>query len=585
MKTVAEQIADWLVGHELNQVFTVTGGGSMFLNYALCNHPKLNATYMHHEQSCSMAAEAYARITNKPAILMTTTGPGAINAFNGVYGAYTDSIPMVVLSGQVMKNTCMNFHNVKLRQLGDQEGPTTEMASHITKYCKLIKSPEQLETELPKAFKKAVSGRPGPVWLDIPIDIQNSQVQLNFVDYEDKEIEIDYAKDLDFVVEKLKSSKKPIVLAGTGVRLANSIPNLLRFIEKHNIPLCTAWTHDIINSDHQLFAGRPGTIGSRSGNFCLQSCDFLLVIGSRLNVRQTGYNFQDFAKNAFVVQVDIDPNELMKPTIKPDLGICLDAKMFVDFLNRIDQLPDYSSWASWCRAINDEYKVIKEHVEHEDKLNPYIIVSKIFSELNDDDVIVCGNASACIIPFQVGELKSNQRMFSNSGSASMGYELPASIGASVGTKNRIICFAGDGSIQMNVQELQTLKTLNRNIIIIVLNNQGYLSIKQTHENFFGSVFGANPNSGIEFPNYCKIADAYGIPAYNIDKNNSQILSELLEKSGPLLINIDVDPEQSFSPRMKSRVDADGKFIPTTLGDMFPFLSQEKLKKIEESCNV
>lgn len=310
MLTVAEQIADWLAHQGVEKVFSVTGGGAMFLNQALGSHPKMHCTYMHHEQACAMAAEGYARIAGKPAVVSTTTGPGSINALNGVFGAYTDSIPMIVISGQVKSETCLDFHDLPgLRQLGDQEGPTIALAEKVSKWAHLVRRPQDLETLLPEAFEIAVTGRPGPVWLDIPLDIQSAKVELNFADHStiavpavNSSLRIQCREFL----QRLRAANRPMILAGSGVRIAGVTERVLSLVERLGIPMSTAWTHDLIASDHPLFAGRPGTIGTRPGNFCLQSSDELLVLGSRLNIRQTSYNFSDFAKNAWITQVDID---------------------------------------------------------------------------------------------------------------------------------------------------------------------------------------------------------------------------------------------------------------------------------------
>ena len=592
MKNIASQIADWLVLRGIEQVFTVTGGGAMFLNQALGSHPKLRCMFMHHEQACAMAAEGYARIAGKPAVVMLTTGPGSINALNGVYGAFTDSIPMLVISGQIKRETCLSFYDLPtLRQLGDQEGPTVSMASSVCKFAHLVRTEHELGSILPKALNIATRGRPGPVWLDIPLDIQQSMEQIHILDVgllpkcPDTNLEASCLK----ILEKLRSSHRPLILGGTGVRLSNTVGGLLRLIERLGIPLATAWTHDLIASDHPLFAGRPGTIGTRPGNFCLQNADFVLVLGSRLNIRQTSYNWSSFAKDAWVAQVDIDSAEMNKPTYKPDFAIEADLQDFIDALERLIpeiKLPDYQPWADWCRNIGKIYDVSNEHLQISDGLlNPYSMVDRIFNALRQDDIVVTGNASACILPFQIGKLKKNQRLFSNSGSASMGYDLPAAIGAASATNSnrerRVICFAGDGSLQMNIQELQTLKTAQLNIVIIVLNNRGYLSIWQTHENFFGRVIGATPESGVEFPDYSAIAKAYSLEAQTIStKADVARLDDLLMQDGPMLIDLHIDPRQGFAPRIKSRVDENGKFVSPELDDMYPFLSRGELQAIK-----
>ncbi len=592
MKRISDRIADWLVAQGIEQVFTVTGGGAMFLNQSLGGHEKLRTTFMHHEQACAMAAEGYARIAGKPAVVMLTTGPGSVNALNGVYGAFTDSIPMIVISGQIKRETCISFNDVPgIRQLGDQEGPTIAMASPVCKYAQLVRSEADLETFLPKAYTEAVSGRPGPVWLDIPLDIQQSTQPIAIPDPVPTAPVVDsdaLRASCKTIIAQLLASHRPLILGGTGVRLSGVENRLISLVEKYGIPLSTAWTHDLIASDHPLFAGRPGTIGTRAGNICLQAADFILVLGSRLNVRQTSYNWDSFAKNAWLAQVDVDPAELNKPTVKPDLGVEADLRAFMQVFEHelaLATLPKFSAWVNWCQDIKSRYQVMAEHQQNKGApLNPYVMVDRVFKQMRDDDVVVCGNASACILPFQVGQLKSGQRLYSNSGSASMGYDLPAAIGSAsaavTGQKNRVICFAGDGSLQMNIQELQTLKTTGLNVIVIILNNSGYLSIWQTHENFFGRVIGATPASGVEFPDFSAVATAYGLKAAAIrDENDLAHFDALLQQDGPLIIDLHVDPRQEFAPRIKSRVDEHGKFVTPELDDMHPFLDEAELKQL------
>ncbi|MDS4041730.1 MAG: thiamine pyrophosphate-binding protein [Candidatus Competibacter sp.] len=586
---VSQQIAIWLAEQGIEQVFCVTGGGAMFLNHALGTHPRLRCTYMHHEQACAMAAEGYARVTGKPAVVNVTTGPGGINALNGVFGAYTDSIPTLVLSGQVKRETCLDFVPVPgLRQLGDQEGPVIHMARPVTKFAEVARRPEDLAALLPAALAAATGGRPGPAWIDIPLDIQSATVKLSFSTPTTTAIVAPESstliQDCERIIARLRDAHRPLILVGGGVRISGAGAALLALAEATGIPVATAWTHDLIASDHPLFAGRPGTIGTRAGNFCLQACDLLLVIGSRLNIRQVSYNWAQFAPQAFVVQVDVDPAELAKPFVRPDLAIVADAARFIDILAeqvRLHDLPDYGDWARWCHGLQNRYPVLQPHQMLAPRLNPYAVVARIFGHLRDDDIIVCGNASACILPFQVGHLRAGQRLFGNSGSASMGYDLPAAIGAALGAgARRVICFAGDGSLQMNVQELQTLKTLSARVLVIVLANDGYLSIRQTHENFFGGVVGANPATGVEFPDFSRLAGAYGLRAARIaGPDDLAEMDRMLALDGPALIQIDVDPTQPFEPRIKSRMLEDGSFATPALDDMFPFLPAEELAAV------
>lgn len=592
---VAEHIADWLVRHGVEQVFTVTGGGSMFLNQALGNHPGLKCTFMHHEQACAMAAEGYARIAGKPAVVMLTTGPGSINAMNGVFGAFTDSVPMIVISGQVKRETCLAFADLPhLRQLGDQEGPTIQMAQPICKMASLIRQPSDLIEVLPASWRAAVSGRPGPVWIDIPLDVQSATDMLDIPDTQAPPITTSNALVLACgeLADRLAQCHRPLFVGGTGIRLGGATDALIQLIERIGAPLATAWTHDLIASDHPLFAGRPGTIGTRAGNFCLQSADLVVVVGSRLNIRQTSYNWDCFGKNAWIVQVDIDSAELAKPGVQADLKIHADAGSFLAALSlalEARTMPDFTPWVDWCKATGRRYAVRNEHSQLPSApLNPYVVVDRVFRAMRPDDIVACGNASACILPFQIGALQKGQRLFSNSGSASMGYDLPAAIGAAFAhnadRKRRVICFAGDGSLQMNIQELQTLKTSACNVLVIVLNNGGYLSIWQTHENFFGKVIGATPASGVEFPDFAAVARAYGLRAATL-KSEADLseLDRLMQEDGPIVIDIVVDPRQEFVPRIKSRVDENGKFVTPELDDMHPFLPAEEVQAVRTSA--
>lgn len=583
---VSEQIASWLVKKHIDHAFMVTGGGAMFLNQAFGTHKSIKSVFFHHEQAAAMAADGYYRIADKPAVVIPTTGPGGINTLNGIFGAYTDSVPIIVISGQVKTETCMTtYPKLKVRQLGDQEVDIVSMVKGITKYSKFIKNPKELETELPKAFDIAVSGRPGPVWLDIPIDIQSAKVKLSFKKYTqpqifNKELAVNQIKKLSTSFLK---SKRPIILAGTGVRISRATESLRNLIETYHIPLATAWTHDLIESTHPLFVGRPGTIGTRPGNFAVQNSDLVIVIGSRLNIRQISYNFKSFAKNAKVFHVDIDQNELKKPLYKADHKIHADAHFFIKEFQKSLNSKKFNKvsndWVHYCQRVKSEFDIMKENfLENKKIINPYHAVNEIFKSSKPSDIFVSANASACIIPFQVAKLKRQQRLFSNSGSASMGYDLPAAIGAAFAdNKKRIICFAGDGSIMMNIQELQTIKNYNLNILIILLNNSGYLSIKQTHNNFFKNEVGASPNSSVSFPDFSQVANSFKIKSFEIGdkKNLMAFLYNFKKIKGPCVIDLHVDSKQEFVPRIKSRIDEVGKFITPELDDMFPFLSNDQ----------
>jgi acetolactate synthase I/II/III large subunit len=590
---VAEYIAATLADRGVKHVFLLTGGGAMFLNDAFAGEPRIEPVCCHHEQACAMAAEGYARLSGKIGVVNVTTGPGGINALNGVFGAWTDSIPLLVVSGQVKRETCMASHpDLRLRQLGDQEADILAMARGITKYAALVDDPARIRYHLERALHLAVSGRPGPCWLDVPIDVQSAAVDPAALEpYDPVEdpvrVEPDNLRALcrDILV-RLANAERPVILAGTGVRLAGAADLFHRVVHRLGVPVTTAWTHDLIASDDPLFCGRPGTIGTRAGNFTVQNADVLLVLGSRLNIRQVSYNWPSFAREAFKIQVDVDPAELAKPTVKPDLAVVADLGAFLRELDR--QLAEagwdpgrHAGWLAWCRERVERYPAVRpEHREFRGAVNPYGFVEALFAQLADDDAIVTANGAACVVTFQAARLKRGQRLFSNSGNASMGYDLPAAVGAAVARGGkRVICLAGDGSIQLNIQELATVARHRLPVKIFVFNNDGYLSIRLSQANFFGRFIGESSRSGLFFPDLLKVAGAYGIAGLRIEgADYRERIGEALAVDGPVLAEVILDPAQAFEPRMSSRSLPDGRIVSAPLEDMFPFLDREELAR-------
>lgn len=545
----------------------------------------------HHEQAAAMATEAYARITGRPGILNVTTGPGGINALNGVFGAWTDSIPMLIVSGQVKRETCMSTYGLTdLRQLGDQEVDIIRIVKGITKYSVLISEPESIAYHLERAWHLAQIGRPGPCWLDIPVDVQSAPIepgQLRHYDPAEDAPKFDpatIATQVADVLERMRKAQRPVILAGSGVRLGGALAQFEQVIRALSIPVVTAWTHDLIASDDELFCGRPGTIGERAGNFTVQNSDLLLVLGSRLNIRQTSYNWGSFARFATKIQVDIDPAELRKPLHHPDIPILCDVKLFLEEMakqlesqNHCDSR--HRQWLDYARRWKEKYPVVQPRQRVAGPpLNPYDFIDRLFEMLGPEDAVVCGNATACVVPYQAGKLRKGQRLISNSGSASMGYDLPAAVGVSVAKGGRTICIAGEGSLQMNVQELQTLVGYKLPVKLFVLNNGGYLSIRQTQTGFFqGRKIGESPESGVSFPDMKKVGEAYGIASFTVDRvSDFEIVRQELETPGPTLFNVALDPAQEFEPRLRSRILADGKILTPNLEDMYPFLTPEEL---------
>ena len=592
---VADYIFRTLADHGARHVFLVTGGGAMHLNDALGREPRLTYVCNHHEQASTMAAEGYARIAGTFGVACVTSGPGGINALNGVFGAFTDSIPMIVISGQMKRETLMRTYGLtgRLRQLGDQEVDIVRMAEGVTKYAVCLTEPDLVRYHLERALHLAVSGRPGPVWLDIPVDVQAELVDpamLRGYDVAEDATPVDEAAlrtQAADVAARLCASKRPVILGGTGVRLAGAIPEFIALAERLQIPVTTAWTHDLIASDHPLFCGRQGTIGTRAGNFVVQNSDLLLVLGSRLCIRQISYNWPSFARHAHTIQVDIDEAELAKPTFRARQPIHAEVRLFLRLVlealgPNASPSPAQLEWRDWAQARR---RLLPEVLPRHRRaapgtINQYHFVELLFSASSLGDIFACGDATACITPFQAGELKSGQRLFSNSGSASMGYDLPAALGAAFAAPDRrVICLAGDGSLQMNVQELATLAHHRPNLKLFVLNNGGYLSIRSTQANFFKLLVGEGPASGVTFPDYAQLARAYGLAAEKLDLTRPAAhLAEIFARRGPEVVLVELDQAQGFEPKLSSRRLPDGRMITASLEDMAPFLEREEFAR-------
>ncbi len=590
---LSDYVFSFLADRGVRHVFLVTGGGAMHLNDSLRKETRITTVCQHHEQACAMAAEGYARVSGTTGVVSVTTGPGGINALNGVFGAWTDSIPMLVVSGQVKRETCMAFQDVPgLRQLGDQESDILTMVKGITKYAAMVREPGEIRYHLERAWYLARSGRPGPCWIDIPVDVQASQVDPDGMEgYEPREdpeaLDLATLPELcQQVLARLRGAERPVLMVGTGVLLSGAQDLFLNVAETLGIPVTTAWTHDLLPSGHPLQCGRPGTIGTRAGNFTVQNADCLLVVGSRLNIRQVSYNWKAFAPNALLIQVDVDRAELHKPTVRPDLPIACDAKAFLEEMHR--QLgastwdrSRHEGWLAWCRDRVLKYPpVLERQRTTEGGINPYYFVEVLFDLLEEGDVVVCGNATATIVPFQAAVLKQGQRLISNSGSASMGYDLPAAIGAAVARGGqRVICLAGDGSLQMNLQELQTVVHNRFPIKLFVLDNGGYISMRLTQTNFFGALIGAGPESGVSFPDMLKIGAAYGLPVCEVSGGDfrNQVAKFLRQEEGGLA-RVMLNPDQPFEPKPSSRQLPDGTIVSAPLHDMAPFLDRSELEE-------
>ncbi len=586
---VADYIADFLAQHAIEHVFTVVGGGAMHLNDALGHNKMLRCVYCHHEQACSIAAEGYFRVNNKPAAVCVTTGPGGTNAITGVVGAWLDSIPMFVISGQVRYETTARSTGLDIRAMGDQEFDITKAISCITKFSEMVIDKSRIKYCLEKAYSIMLSGRPGPVWLDIPLDVQGSYVEtdelVGFTEEENNNTVPDSV--FEEILDRINAAERPVINAGSAIRTAGAKSDFDKLTEILQIPVVTGWNSiDLIADDNPLYCGRAGMMGDRAGNFAVQNSDFLLSLASRLSIRQVGYNFKSWARNAYVVDVDIDEAELKKPTIHVDLPVCADVKAFIEgFLKYLENknVSNHSPWIKRCNEWKIKYPVVTEAHYSTDEINVYAFIKTLSNMLDENQLTVVGNGSACVVGSQAYTIKSNSRFLINSAIASMGYDLPAAVGAAFANAGKsVVCITGDGSIQMNLQELQTIVHNRLPIKIFLINNGGYHSIRQTQKKFFGNdLVGIGVDSGdLSFPDFEKLAYAYSIPYFKAKTTGEleSVIKESLETDGFSITEIVVSTEQFFEPKAASKMGADGNMYSAPLEDLYPFLPPEELEE-------
>lgn len=590
---ISDYISDFLADNGINDVFMLTGGGAMHLDDAIGHNPRIKCTFNHHEQACAIAAEAYTRYTGKLAGVCVTSGPGGTNTLTGVLGGWLDSIPMFILSGQVKRETTTWITDVPLRHLGDQEYNIVSSVKPMCKYAHMVTQPCEIRYHLEKALYLATHGRGGPVWLDIPLDIQAASVNpQTLVGFDPFELERQQTPAYDVkktaeILQRISQAKRPVVFVGSGVRLSGAHDDFIRAIDKLGIPVVTAWNaHDALWDEHPLFCGRPGTIGTRGGNFVVQNSDLIFVLGCSLNIRQISYNYNNFAPDAYKIIVDIDKFELQKPTVKPDMPVWADLKDVLPSIAQADYEPNpqHTRWLERCRAVNLKYPaVLESYFKKDSPINPYVFVDRLFSLLCGNDTVVCGNGSACVVSFQAAKLQRGQRLFTNSGCAAMGYGFPASIGTAVALEgSRVICIDGDGSFQMNLQELQTVVYNHLNIKLFYLNNNGYHSIRQTQTNLFKQpLVGVCDGNGLSFPDIEKISTAYGIPFVRASRVSTlkEDISRALSMPGAVICEVMLDYEQFFEPKLSSKVLPDGSMVSPSLDDMFPFLSRSEYEAV------
>lgn len=595
---LADYVVQKLLEAGINTTFSVVGGGAMNLNDAFGHAAGMTVIYNHHEQACAIAAEGYARVNNECACVCVTTGPGGTNALTGVVGAYVDSVPMIVISGQVRWDSFSLSTGLPLRAMGDQEFNIVSAVKTMTKYAEIVADKKDIRYIIEKAVYLATHGRMGPTWIDIPGDIQSAIVETDDLigyDYIDENIPYPTNEQMNHIITKIKESVRPILYAGSAIRLSGAYDKFKELIEKLNIPVVCAWnSSDVIESNHHLYAGRPGNFGDRAGNFAVQNSDLIISLGCRLSIRQTGFNYASWAPKAYVIMVDIDENEMKKPTIHVEYPIHSNVKDVIYELNSTIKgkvFTDSNRWINQCKEWMVKYPVIQEkHYAQKEIANAYAIIDMLSKMMPDGLITVSGNGTACVVGGHGYTIKKGMRFIENSGMASMGYDLPAAIGAcfAIG-KKPLVCLTGDGSIQMNIQELQTIIHHKLPIKIIVINNDGYHSIRQSQSNFFKDrkLCGIGPESSdLSFPDLEKISWAYGYMFTRCRTNDEfrHYMSNEFNVASPQICEVTVDKVQYFQPKAGSKRLADGSMVSAPLEDLVPYLDRTELNDIMKISN-
>lgn len=600
IQRLADYVADFMVAHDITQCFTVVGGGAMHLNDAFGHHPGIHSTYHHHEQAAAMAAECYARQLEKPALLCVTTGPGGTNAMTGVVGAWLDSIPMMVISGQVRYDTTARYtmqftDGAPLRAVGDQEFDITKATASMCKYAEMLEEPTQIRFMLEKAYHLATTGRPGPVWVDIPVNFQGMKIDTDkLVGYDPAEDDAQLPPPVSVqtvaqVADMLQKAERPVIYAGSGIRHAHAFELFRQVADKLGVPVATYWNAiDLMEDDHPLYVGRGGNMGDRAGNFAIQNADVVLAIGTRLSIRQVGYNYQSWARCAKVIMVDVDKAELRKHTLHVDVPVWADAKDFLEKLNAAaDKETPCAPWREQCAQWKKNYPVVTPEQKQNSgsgTANVYAAIQAISQAQPENGLTTVSNGACCVAGHQAWVIKQGTRFMNNSAIASMGYGLPAAIGQCIaGGRQDTVCMEGDGSIMMNLQELQTIVTNNLPIKLFLINNQGYHSIRITQNNLFAehNKIGIGPESGdLSFPSFEKIATAFGMPYLSAHSNKEveQVAKAAFATPGFVFCEIFTDTHQVWEPKSSARRLPDGTLVSPPLEDLAPFLPREELKE-------
>lgn len=587
-RRVADIIMDTLVEKGITDCFAVVGGGAMHLDNALALNDNIHKIFNHHEQACAMAAEAYARYSGHMAAVCVTSGPGATNAITGVMGAWQDSLPMLVLSGQVRYAISVPQSGLPLRYRGIQEFEIIPTVKNMTKYAVMIKDPLEIKRELLKAIDIAIAGRRGPVWIDVPMDMQSAIIDVeDLYPYEESIVTpVATEEDIKKIIEKLSNAERPVVLAGNGIVNSGNLSKFRKFIKTLDIPVVDACiAADAMYMEYPKYYGLSGSIGPRTGNFIIQNADVILSIGCSLGFKMTGFAQEKFAPKAYIIAVDIDENEIKKPGVRVNKFIQTDLSSFFEIANSlISTIPVPTCWIDYCNNLKSRFSPFEavEGISSDDRVCSYYFWKEYEKYEPDNSITVLGNNTANSAKLQIGIRKEKQRIIANNNCGSMGADLPESIGVAIASKREIICATGDGSIMMNLQELQTIKHNKLPIKIIVFSNDGYNAIRQTSKNFFGGkLIGCTPDSGISFPSFEKIAETFDFK-YMICHSNKEIgnmLSSFFAESGNVLLEIEERLDDPITPKVMSRMNPDGSFSTPSLEDMAPFIPQEEHDKL------
>ena len=590
MVKISDYIIDYVNKLGVNKIFCVTGGGAMHLNNSLGSNENVEGVFMLHEQGASIAAEAYARINEGYGCCLVTSGPGATNALTGLVGAYIDSIPVIFISGQAKRADLVG--NQRIRQFGIQEVDIVSMVKSYTKYAIEIQNPKDIRFELEKASAVAINGRPGPVWISVPLDIQATQVVPDelkgFNSDELPKYPVDDSQ-ISEVINSINNAKRPVLYLGHGIRLGHAVDEMRQIYNSLNIPVLTSWNGvDLIESDNPDYCGRPGAVGHRSANMIMQSADLVITIGTRLNLLSTGYNFESFLSRAKHIMIDIDENEMNKKSVHPDVKIVCDAGDFIrKFLDRINQVKicdEIDKWKSHCKKLKDKYPVqIPEQDVSEKYVSTYHLVKAISDQMNENDIYQFTSSGTSVdIAMKVFDIKWGQRAFLTKGLASMGYDVPASVGSCIASGNkRTVCVTGDGSIAMNMQELEVIKRLNLPIKLFVVCNSGYSMIYQSQmANFKGRLTGCTEENGLSLPDMNAVANAFGIKTFRIEDERNLIedVKRSLEYDGPTLTVVNADITQKVLPKQTNYMKSDGQMASRPLEEMSPLIDDKELRE-------